>query len=336
MQYQQFRAMNSDILLAAEGAADSLALGFKLTRDFVAASEARFTRFTNTSELSRLNRAAGAWFQASPELFDVVQQACAFAAETAGLFDPTMLAALEAAGYDRSMDEIRAAGIRMDDTRTQSVARTQSAAHTQGVAAPSRSGHATRSAFRAIQLDEINQAVHLPLGARIDLGGIAKGWIAEQAALLLSDYAEACAVSAGGDLFMVGLPTDEVSWTIGLEDPRDPDRDLTTLQVGPGAVATSSIAKRRWQQGRQQQHHIIDPRTGVPADTDWLSVSVIAPHATLAEVYAKALLIGGSRGAADIAAQRPEITYIAVDAAGRIWGSARAWEALHVVGFEYA
>src|SRR5512139_2570288 len=108
MDYQQFRAMNSDIILAAEGSADSLTLGFKLTRDFIAASEARFTRFTDTSELARLNRSAGAWFQASPELFDVVLQACEFAEETKGLFDPTMLGALEAAGYDKSMDDIRA------------------------------------------------------------------------------------------------------------------------------------------------------------------------------------------------------------------------------------
>lgn len=321
MDYQQFRAMNSDIILAAEGSADALTLGFRLARDFIAASEARFTRFAEPSELSRLNRLAGAWFQASPELFDVVQQACLLAEETAGLFDPTILAALEAAGYDKSMDDIRT-----DDIRT------------QGAAAPRRSGgsgHATRSAFRAIQLDETHQAIRLPAGVRIDLGGIAKGWIAEQAALLLADYAEACAVSAGGDLFAIGLPTGEANWTIGLEDPRDPDRDLTLLHVAPGAVATSSIAKRCWQQGGYAQHHIIDPRTGAPADTDWLSVSVIAPRAPLAEVYAKALLIGGSRQAADIAAQRPEITYIAVDAAGKIWGSARAWEALHVVGVEY-
>jgi thiamine biosynthesis lipoprotein len=221
---------------------------------------------------------------------------------------------LEAAGYDKSMDDIRA----------------------RGVSPQPRTVYQTRSAFRAIQLDEANQAVHLPLNVRIDLGGIAKGWIAEQAALLLSEYAQACAVSAGGDIFMVGLPTDEVSWPVGLEDPRYPDRDLTTLHVGPGAVATSSITKRRWQQGRSEQHHIIDPRTGMPADTDWLSVSVTAPHAALAEVYAKALLIGGSREAEDIAARRSEITYIAVDHTGQLWGSARATEVLHGVGFEYA
>jgi thiamine biosynthesis lipoprotein len=308
MEYQQFRAMNSDIILAAEGSADSLTLGFKLTRDFIAASEARFTRFTDTSELARLNRSAGAWFQASPELFDVVQQACELAEETGGLFDPTMLAALEAAGYDKSMDDIRA----------------------YGVSSQPRSGYQVQSAFRAIQLDEPTQSIHLPLGARIDLGGIAKGWIAEQAALLLAEYADACAVSAGGDIFTIGLPADEPDWSIGLENPRDPDRDLTTLHVGPGAVATSSVAKRRWQQGRREQHHIIDPRTGEPAVTDWLSVTVIAPHAALAEVYAKALLIGGLREAEDIAAQRPEITFVAVDQDRQLWRSGKISEGFNV------
>ncbi len=308
MEYQQFRAMNSEIVLAADGSADSRTLGFKLARDFIAAGEARFTRFSDSSELSRLNRSAGAWFLASPELFEVVQQACEFASETRGLFDPTMLAALEAAGYDKSMDDIRA----------------------HGVSAPSRSATSVRSAYRAIQLDEIQQAIHLPLGARIDLGGIAKGWIAEQAARLLSESVETCAVSAGGDMFMIGLPAGEADWPIGLEDPRDPDRDLTTLHVGPGAVATSSVAKRRWQQGRRQQHHIIDPRTGTAADTDWLSVTVIAPHATLAEVYAKALLIGGSREAEAIAARRPDIAFIAVDHNRQLWNSVHNNEVLNV------
>ncbi len=328
MEYQQFRAMNSEIVLAAEGPADSLTLGFKLARDFIAAGEERFTRFTDTSELSCLNRSAGAWFQASPELFDVVQQACEFARETHGLFDPTMLDALEAAGYDKSMDDVRRDGVRahaLSDSPLGSWGRPR-----DGVSAQPRSAYDTRSAFRAIQLDEINQAIHLPLGARLDLGGIAKGWIAERAAQLLSEYAEACAVSAGGDIFMVGLPADETDWAIGLEDPRYPDRDLTTLHVGPGAVATSSIAKRRWLQGRRQQHHIIDPRTGVPSGTDWLSVSVIAPHATLAEVYAKALLIGGSREAEGIAARRADISYIAVDHDGQLWGSAKTNEVFNV------
>ena len=323
MEYQQYRAMNSDIILAAEGSADSRTLGFKQARDFIAASEERFTRFTDTSELSRLNRAAGAWFQASPEMFEVVRQAHELAVETDGLFDPSILTALEALGYDKSMDDIRAHAL--SDSPPGSRGRPG-----DGVSPKTRSASYTRSAFRAIRLDATNQAIHLPFGTRLDLGGIAKGWIAEQAALVLAEYVEACVVSAGGDLFAVGLPTAEACWTIGLEDPRDPALDLTNLCVGPGAVATSSITKRRWVQDRREQHHIIDPRTGQAADTDWLSVTVIAPHAALAEVYAKALLIGGSPEAERTAARRPEISYIAVDYSGELCSSAQAGEVLNV------
>ncbi len=308
MDYYQFRAMNCDIVLAAEGQPDMIARGFDRTHAFIDASEARFTRFAETSELSQLNRSAGSWFQASPELFEVMQQACAYASETNGLFDPTILIALEFAGYDKSMDEIRAQGVTMNNRSTVYV----------------------RSDFRAIELDKATHAIRLPGGTRIDLGGIAKGWIAEQAASILAMYATAGAVNAGGDLFAVGLPSDEPAWMIGLEDPRDVNQTLAVLNVGPGAVATSSIMKRRWQQGDRPQHHLIDPRRGAPAETDWLSVTVVAPHATTAEVYAKALLIAGSREATRIGDRRDDLIFIAVDAAGQLCGSAKSEEILNV------
>ena len=313
MEYYRFRAMNCEIVLAARGAQDVIARGFEQTRAFIQASEARFTRFAETSELSQLNRSGGRWFRASTELFEIVSQACLYAEQTNGLFDPTILGALESAGYDKSMDEIRA----------------------HGVTAQARSTASLHPDFHAIRLDNFIRAIRLPAGLRIDLGGIAKGWIAEQAALRLAEFSDACGVNAGGDMFAVGLPDDGAAWTVGLEDPRDPSQTLTVLNLGPGALATSSIAKRRWQQGKHVRHHLIDPRSGLPARTDWLSVTVIAPHATLAEVYAKALLIAGSREALRLAGQRPEIAFIAVDSAGRLWGSARSKEVLNVQ-YEYA
>jgi thiamine biosynthesis lipoprotein len=83
------------------------------------------------------------------------------------------------------------------------------------------------------------------------------------------------------------------------------------------------------------QHHLIDPRTGQPAETDWLSVTVIAPSATVAEVFAKALLIAGSRQAERIAARRSDLAFIAVDRTGQLWGSNNAKEFLDVAT-EYA
>ena len=312
MEYREFRAMNSDIVLAAEGAKIKVARGFDQVQATIAALEARLTRFSDTSELMRLNRAAGGWFRASDELFDVVRQARDLADETDGLFDPSSLDALENAGYDKSLDEIRAHGV----TRF-------------ALARP-----ATWN-FGSVLLDPDARAIRLPRGMRLDLGGIAKGWIAEHATIELADYADACAVSAGGDMFMIGLPAEETAWRVELEDPRDPARMLTVLRVGPGAVATSSITKRRWIQDQQTRHHLIDPRSGQPAETDWLSVTVIAPCATTAEVFAKALLIAGSREAERIAAQRPDLVYIAVDGTGQLWGSNNAKEFLDVA-LEYA
>ena len=308
MDYREFRAMNTDIVLAAEGPTAEVVRGFDQAQALIEAGEARFSRFRETSELVKLNRSGGKWFSASPELFEVMQEACAYVDETSGLFDPTILAALEAAGYDKTMDDIRA----------------------YGVTPKNRSLIRALSDRRVIELDETTRVIRLSAGTRVDLGGVAKGWIAERAAAVLASYSKACTVNAGGDMFAVGVPDGEGAWSIGLEDPHDADQDLAILHVGPGAVATSSIMKRRWQQGDKPQHHLIDPRRGAPAETDWLNVTVVAPHATTAEVYAKVLLIAGSREAMRLSARRSEITFIAVDSAGHLWGSAHSKEILNV------
>jgi len=301
MQTAEFRAMNTEILLAAEGAPDAkrVARGFAEAERFVRAAEARLTRFSDASELAALNRSSGNWFRASDDLFNLVREARDYFDQTNGLFDPTILDALKAAGYDKSMDEIRA----------------------HGVTASSNHATRTRHDFRAVEFDDARSAIRLPRGMRIDLGGIAKGWVAESTALLLADYADACVVDAGGDMFAVGLPKDTDAWDVEIEDPRDAKATLAMLRIEPGAVATSSITKRRWKQGELTQHHLIDPRTGEPAKTDLLSVTVIAPHATTAEVFAKALLIAGSSEAQSIAACRDDISFIAVDGAGKLWSA---------------
>jgi thiamine biosynthesis lipoprotein len=101
---------------------------------------------------------------------------------------------------------------------------------------------------------------------------------------------------------------------------------MTRLNVPPGAVATSSITRRIWNQAGKKRHHLIDPRTGEPAVTDWLSVTVLAPHADMAEVFAKALLIAGSQVAESIARNASLISYLAVDREGKIWGTKESLE----------
>ena len=296
-----FRAMNTDILLAGQGASDRLAEGFERTREFIQAGERRFTRFSEESELSEMNRSAGTWFKASPDLFKVMTLAWRYFHQTRGLFDPSILPDLQRVGYSLSMDLLREQG-----------------------ATPlfeSMMAHRRRS-FSEIELDEARQRIFLPDGMSIDLGGIAKGWIAEQAAGILSGFTSACVVNAGGDMFLVGLPEGETQWEVALEDPLQPDQNLSTLRVQPGAVATSAVTKRIWDQNGKPRHHLIDPRTGEPAVTDWLSVTIIAAHAYEAEVFAKALLIAGPQESETIArTSGTRFSYLAVDRYRKIWGT---------------
>jgi thiamine biosynthesis lipoprotein len=241
-------------------------------------------------------------------MFQVLQQAQRLAIETDGLFNPAILPSLIQAGYDRSMDELRNGAPQREQTP-------------QVV---------EKHDFRLAQLDAAAKSVLLPPGMQVDLGGIAKGWIAEQAARQLAEISSACAVNAGGDMFLIGQPQDETGWVIGLENPLQPEKDLELLYVMPGAVATSSTAKRRWQHGGQMQHHLIDPRSGKPAQTEWLSVTVWAEQIVDAEVYAKALLIAGPRGAASLFKDRASMAYLAVDPQGRLHGSENHFEVFHV------
>ncbi len=297
MQMDSFRAMNSEIVLIAQGELSQVTPGFLAARTFIEASERRFTRFSEQSELSQLNRSAGAWLNVSPDLFEVMKEALVYFHKTNGLFNPSILPNLKRAGYTRSMDEIRRFG-----------------ADPQ----PATQSQTFDSAFASIQFNDLARSILLPPNMQIDLGGIAKGWIAERAARLLSEYVPACAVSAGGDMFLIGYPEGQDFWEVGLEDPRAPETNLSLLLLQEGAVATSSVVKRAWKQGEISRHHLIDPRSGEPANTRWLSVTVLAPHAAAAETFAKAFLIANEDDAYLLRLQNPELTALAVDADGNL------------------
>ncbi len=306
MQTLEFRAMNTSVLLAAEGD-EGVDAALQTARTFIEECEKRFSRFLPDSELSRLNRSAGEWFPVSGDLMELLRLSLAYYDETGGLYDPAVLPDLKRAGYDRSMDVIRA----------------------EGAANASAYPRVERPAFRAIEIESAEERVRLPDGMQVDLGGIAKGWIVERAAILLSVEAAVCAVSAGGDIFFIGEPADGSKWRVALENPRDPNQVAAKLRVGAGVVATSSIAKRVWSQDGQMRHHIIDPRTGEPAETEWLSATVIAPQMAEAEVYAKVLLIGGEAEASRLASRRPDVAFITVNTEGWLSASRNGLEFLH-------
>lgn len=309
MQFHRFRAMNTAILLAAESKQPEQV--FETAQKFVEQSEQRFTRFKETSELSALNRSAGNWISVSPEMLDLLLVALECHHATNGIFDPAILPDLQAAGYTKSFDQL--------------------IEHSADLSLKLNRGSRSNP-FAAIEIDSLQGRVRLPKGMQVDLGGIAKGWIAERAAHKMAEHTSACGVNAGGDMFLIGHPQGRENWEVALEDPRNPIQDLMILLVDGGAVATSSVIKRSWIQGEIKRHHLIDPRTGEPAETPWLSVTVFAPKAALAETFAKAILIAGPDGADTLLDNNSEVSFIAVDADGQIWKSPVEKEVIH----EYA
>ncbi len=142
-----------------------------------------------------------------------------------------------------------------------------------------------------------------PAGVRFDLDGVAKGWLADRAADLLDEWPGA-AVDADGDISLRAGPG--VVWQIEVVDPRGDERPpLATLSfVGGDAwarsagVATSGTSVHRWAaEGRPPTHHLIDPRTRRPAETDVVQATVVAATAREAEMLAKTAVILGSDAA---------------------------------------
>ncbi|HEU5015072.1 MAG TPA: FAD:protein FMN transferase [Roseiflexaceae bacterium] len=271
MKIQSFHAMGCSMLAALDSDAPEAASKLAGIAERFAAWEQQLSRFLPDSELNALNRRAGAWTPVSDTLWHVLRAALHAAEASAGLVTPTLLTALEAAGYDQSFEQVRAA----DRLATTHMSRPQP------------------YAWRAIRLDAARRTVWLPHGMRLDLGGIAKGWAAEQAADWLSADGPAL-VDAGGDIVVSGPRADGSAWPIGIADPRQPGAQFGLLMIHSGGVATSGRDYRRWQRNARWQHHIIDPRTNRPAITDVLSASVIAPTLRQAEMAAKVVFILGS------------------------------------------
>lgn len=303
MQRREFQAMGSTMLALVDSQPAAAPVALEAVPDWFASWEQHLSRFRDDSELSRLNRAPGAWTPVSEVLWDVVDAAVHAAAETDGLVSPTLLAAVEAAGYDRSF-----ALLGQDD------------AASAGRTLPP--GPPPVLSWWAMERDVAAHALRLPRGLRLDVGGIAKGWAADRAVERLAAFGPAL-VDAGGDLAVSGPLHDGSAWPIGVADPAAPETDLEVLAIRAGGVATSGRDYRRWQQGGRWQHHIIDPRSGCPATTDVLSATLVAPTACAAEAAAKtALLLGSGDGLAWIDA-RPALAGLLVLEDGQVLRSRR-------------
>jgi FAD:protein FMN transferase len=260
-------------------------------RDEVTACERELSRFDPASDLSRLNRAGGKWTPVGFRLLEALRLAVAAREETEGRFDPTILPALTAAGYDRSFELL-------EERQPVPVTGWRAGA--------------------AIELDLRRGRARLEPRSAVDLGGIGKGYAAGRAldALLgASPQLAGGLVDLGGDIAVRGEPLEGGSWLIAIADPRRTGETLAVLALAEGGVATSGRDARRFGPSGSL-HHLIDPETGESALGGPLTVTVAAPSAISAEVHATTLAIAGLGEAEAHIAERPSLSALYVPHAG--------------------
>lgn len=228
------------------------------------------SRFRADSELMRVNRAHGERVTVGPMLLKALRVAIDAARSTGGLVDPTVGRALRVSGYDSTFRVVAA-----------------------------RDGDRFRAEFCAVpgwetvELDEDAATVRVPAGVELDLGATAKALACDRAAAAAAAVAGGGAlVGLGGDMAVAGeVPAG--GWPIRIADDHAAPLDAPgpTVALDSGGLATSSTTVRRWRSGRVELHHLVDPRTGRPAESQWRTVSVAAKTCVEANVASTAAFL---------------------------------------------
>ena len=236
----------------------------------LAAVDLACSRFRADSEICALRAARGQ--QVSPLLAEAIAAALRAARLTDGDVDPTVGAAMSAIGYDRDFEYISRTGPALPITVR------------------------TVPGWREVRLED--RILTMPEGIQLDLGATAKAWAADRSAARIAQRL-GCGVlvSLGGDIAVAG-PAPETGWRIRVQDvtgsPDDPPGGpYALIAIRDGGLATSSTAARRWQRGGDVLHHILDPRTALPAEPVWRTVSVAAGTCVDANTASTAAVIRG-------------------------------------------
>jgi thiamine biosynthesis lipoprotein len=272
-----------------------------LTQD-LAEVDAACSRFRPDSELCSLPGGRAA--TVTPLLAEAIAVALRAARLTDGDVDPTVGAAMSAAGYDRDFDHLppNAPALRLTIRRV--------------------------PGWQQIHLD--GRTLVMPPGVRLDLGATAKAWAADRsAARIAARTGGGALVSLGGDIAVAG-PAPETGWRVRVQDvtgaPEDPPAGpYAKIAIRDGGLATSSTAARRWRRGGDVLHHILDPRTSLPAEPVWRTVSVTAGSCADANAASTAAIIRGRRALGWLA--RLGLPARLVDATGAVFTVA-GWPAV--------
>ena len=249
------------------------------------------------SEIAAINENAGVQpVEVSQRTFDLLQRAKELSEQSDGAFDITIAPVVELWGITSDHPHVPT-----DEELAQAMA---------------------LMGLEDLVLDEEACTAYLTRpGMAIDLGGIAKGWTADQ----LREYArelgaERGYVSLGGNLMIIGERPDGDPFKFGMRDPQgDASTYLGTVTLEDGCtMATTGGYERYFEEDGIRYHHVLDPRTGYPADSDLLSVAVISKDGTLADYLSTTLFVQGLE-AAKAAAGSEDYALVMVDQENNVW-----------------
>lgn len=309
----QFRLLVSepqgdDVLSPSEAA--------KRARAALERFDARLSRFRPDSELCALNAEPRPAVPVSPLMRGFVRAALWAAERTDGLVDPTLLGAIEDAGYRRSWSHAT------DASLTEALA----AAPPRRAARPSADQR-----WRTVRLE--GETVVRPPGVRLDSGGCGKGLAADAVARLLQSEGQGrFAIDCGGDLHVDVADPHGEPWEIGIEHPVTGEL-VHTVRVRSGGVATSGMGARIWRTPEGgYAHHLLDPATGEPAWTGLIGATALGAGTLEAETLAKAALLAGPHVARRLLGERGGLL-VHDDGDVELVGPVRARPRVRVTGY---
>lgn len=269
--------------------------------------DALFDLYDSESDIARINAAAGAPTTVDPATADIIKQALTYCEEADGRFDITIGAVSTLWDFEE--------GVRPADSE---IAR----------ALP----HVD---WTCVQVDETDTSAPTVTltdpAAKLDLGGIAKGYIADKLCELLRDEtdATAAAISLGSNIAYLGEKPDGAAWETGIRDPNDPggSRAVDTVSTRACSLVTSGLYERTFTLDDVTYWHILDPATGMPVATDTVSVTAVSPSSTRADALSTVLFIAGSEEGARLVDTYDDTAAYFITTSGEIRTSSR-WDEL--------
>jgi thiamine biosynthesis lipoprotein len=270
--------MGTDIIISALLEPEKQNI-LKEAEEIIAEFEKRFSRFIDNNELTNFNNSTETEIEVSETMLELLKESVNYYIKTKEIFDPTIIGSLEKIGYDKNFLEINhdsennlPTEINLNQIKTEFNLR-----------------------YKVSDIKIKDKIIKKPIGLRIDLGGIGKGYIVDFLSKTIFADIENFWISAGGDILAVGNPGDGIGFDIGVQNPVKPQENIFFVNTKSEklGIASSGIIKRSGQKGDFKWNHIIDPRTGLSIVNNILSATVMSSSATKADIYAKTVLILG-------------------------------------------